>query len=162
MAWNFDVKTTTIANCFRHGKIRLEENNVPESEVGKLDEGIQGLNDIISNLHYKNVMDVEYLLNYPSENDAVMESPTDEEKIQLVMNSNDNENDPEPDNNSVVPNVSSKEAFQAIVALSNYLLQHEQNISKVVYALQKFKDGVHFDLGGKRKQSTINAYFQQE
>ncbi|XP_022865448.1 CENP-B homolog protein 2-like, partial [Olea europaea var. sylvestris] len=109
MARNFDVKATTIANCFRHCKIRSEENNSPEPEVGKLDEGIQGLNDVLSNLHYRNVMDVEHLLNYPSENDAVMESPTDEEIIQLVMNSNDDENNPEPDDSSVVPNVSSKE-----------------------------------------------------
>ncbi|XP_022883473.1 CENP-B homolog protein 2-like [Olea europaea var. sylvestris] len=151
MAWNFDVKTTTIVNCFRHCKILLEENNVPKPEVGELDEGIQGLNDVIFNLHYRNVMDVEHRLNYPSENDAIMESPTDEEIIQLVMNSNDDENDPEPDDSSVVPNVSSKEAFQAIVTLSNYLLQHEQNISEVVYALQKIKDGVHFSLGGKKK-----------
>ena len=50
MAWNFDVKTTTIANYFRHCKIRSEENNVPEPEVGELDESIQGLNDVISNL----------------------------------------------------------------------------------------------------------------
>ncbi|XP_026399682.1 uncharacterized protein LOC113295565 [Papaver somniferum] len=65
--------------------------------------------------HYtsiRNVMDVEHLLNNPNENDAVMESPTDEEIIESVMN---NENDPEPDDSSVVPNVSSKDAFQAMV-----------------------------------------------
>ncbi|XP_022851530.1 CENP-B homolog protein 2-like [Olea europaea var. sylvestris] len=122
--WNFDVKTTTIANCFRHCKIRSEENNIPEPEVGELEEN--------------------------------------EEIIQSVMNSNDDENNPEPDDSSVVPNVSSKEAFQAVVTLSNYLLQHEQNIPEVVYALQKVKDVVHFDLGGKKKQSTIDAYFQKE
>ncbi|XP_022888936.1 CENP-B homolog protein 2-like [Olea europaea var. sylvestris] len=157
MAWNFDVKT--IASCFWHCKIRSEENNVPEPEVGELDEGIQGLNDVISNLHYRNVMDVEHLLNYPNENNAVMKSPTDEEIIQSVMNSNDDENDHEPNDSSVVPNVSSKEAFQAIVTLSNYLLQHEQNIPEVVYALQKVKDRIHYGLGGKKKQSTIDAYF---
>ncbi|XP_022843299.1 ARS-binding protein 1-like [Olea europaea var. sylvestris] len=156
------LKTTTIANCFRHCKIRFEENNIPEPEVGELDESIQGLSDVISNLHYRNVMDVEHLLNYPSENDVVMKSPTDEEIIQSVMNSNDDENDPEPDDSSVVPNVSSKEAFQAIVTLNKYLLQHEQNIPKVVYALQKVKDVVHFGLGGKKKQSTIDTYFQKE
>lgn len=102
-------------------------------------------------------MDVEYLLNYPSENDAIMESPIDEEIIQSVMNNNDDENDPESDDSSVVPNVSSKEAFQAIVILSNYLLQHEQNIPEVVYILQKVKDVVHFGLSGKKKQSTIDT-----
>ncbi|XP_022852907.1 CENP-B homolog protein 2-like [Olea europaea var. sylvestris] len=151
MAWNFDVKTTTIANCFRHYKIRLEENNVPEPKVRELDEGVQELNDVISNLHYRNMMNVEHLLNYPSENDAIMELSIDEEIIQSVMNSNDDENDHEPDDGSVVPNVLSKEAFQSIVTLSNYLLQHEQNIPEVVYALQKVKDEIHFGLSGKKK-----------
>ncbi|KAK9192613.1 hypothetical protein WN944_003306 [Citrus x changshan-huyou] len=36
----------------------------------------------ISGLRYRNAMDIEHLLNYPCENDAVMESPTDEETIQ--------------------------------------------------------------------------------
>ena len=73
-------------------------------------------------------MDVEHLLNYPNENDVVMESPTDEEIIESVMNTNE-ETDPEPDDNNVIPSVSSKESFQAINTLNNYLLQHEQNIS---------------------------------
>ncbi|KAK3200579.1 hypothetical protein Dsin_023994 [Dipteronia sinensis] len=37
---------------------------------------------LVYNLHYRNVMDFDHLLNYPSENDIVMESPTDEEIIQ--------------------------------------------------------------------------------
>ncbi|XP_055808265.1 CENP-B homolog protein 2-like [Solanum dulcamara] len=149
LAWNFDVKEITIANYFRHCKIRSKENNVPEPQVGELDEGIQEvselnesikeLNDVISNLAYRNVMDVEHILNHPNENDTVMESPIEKEIIQFVMN-NDDENDPEQDDSSIVPHVSSKEAFQAMTILSNYLLQHEQNISKIVFALQKVKD----------------------
>ena len=134
MAWNIDVKTTTIANCFRHCKIHSEEND--EHELGEINEGIEGLNEVISNLRYRNVMDVEYLLNYPSENDAVMESPMDEEIIKSVMNI-DKGIDPEPDDSNVIPSVSSKEAFQAINTLNNYLLQNEQNIPGVIYALHK-------------------------
>ncbi|XP_055812080.1 CENP-B homolog protein 2-like [Solanum dulcamara] len=111
LAWNFDVKEITITNCFRHCKIRSKENSVPEPQVGELDEGIQVLNDFISNLAYRNVMDVEHLLNYPNENDTVMESPTKEEIIQFVMN-NDDENDPEQDDSSIVPHVLLKETFQ--------------------------------------------------
>ena len=62
MAWNIDVKTTTIANCFRHCKNRSEENY--KQEFGEINEGIEGLNEAISNLRYMNVMDVEHLLNY--------------------------------------------------------------------------------------------------
>ncbi|XP_055824963.1 uncharacterized protein LOC129893449 [Solanum dulcamara] len=97
---------------------QLEDEGI--QGIGELDEGIQELNDVISNLAYINVMDVEHLLNYPKENDTIMKSPIEEEIIQYVMN-NDDENDPEQDNSSIVPHVSSKKAFQAMTTLSNYL-----------------------------------------
>ena len=84
---------TTIAICFRHCKIRLDEDMASEPQVGE-DEGIDGLREAISGLHYRNVMDVDHLLNYPSENDIVMESPTDEEIIQGVMNTPTDDHDP--------------------------------------------------------------------
>ncbi len=161
LAWNFDVKETTIANCFRHCKIRSEENNAPEPQVCEIDEAIQELNGAISNLKYRNVMDVEHLLNYPNENDAVMESPTEEEIIQSVLNNDDN-NDLEQDDSSIVPTVSAKEAFQAITTLSNYLVQQEQNMSEVVFAFQKVKDQITFSFGEKKKQATIHSFFQKK
>ena len=94
---------------------------------------------------------------------SVMESPTDEEIIQSVMNtSNDDKNDLDPDDSSVLPNVSSKVAFQAITTLNNYLLQHEKNILNVVYALQKVKNELEFVLGAKKKQVTLDANFQKK
>ncbi|XP_055835082.1 CENP-B homolog protein 2-like [Solanum dulcamara] len=80
-----DKERITLAFCCNDEGIQ---------EVGELDEGTQELNDVISNLAYRNVMDVEHLLNYPNENDTVMELPTEEKIIQSVMN-NDDENDPE-------------------------------------------------------------------
>ena len=41
-------------------------------------EGIRGLREAISSQQYRNAMDVEYLLNYSSENDAMMELPIEE------------------------------------------------------------------------------------
>ncbi|KAL6507751.1 hypothetical protein OROGR_023946 [Orobanche gracilis] len=120
-------------------KIQSEEDNVFEEEVGDLDEDIRGLSDVISNLRYRGVMDVEHLLNYPSENDTLMESSTDEEIIESVLNNDDDEND--DDDSDVIPIVSSKEAFQSLVTLNNYLLQHEQNITEIVKALQPVKGG---------------------
>ncbi|MBA0718255.1 hypothetical protein Golax_006010, partial [Gossypium laxum] len=53
-------------------------------------------------------MDVEQILNYPSENESLMELPTDEEIIQRVMDvSADDKQD--PDDSSVLPHVSPKE-----------------------------------------------------
>ena len=60
-------------------------------------------------------MDVEYLLNYPEENNVVTESPTDEEIIETVLN--DETNDPEPDDIIAIPQVSSKETFQVFVII---------------------------------------------
>lgn len=63
-------------NYFRHHKIWLNENINVESKVSEY-EGINGLSKTIFGLGYRNVMDVKHLLNYFSENDVMMESPTD-------------------------------------------------------------------------------------
>ncbi|KAL8157852.1 hypothetical protein AgCh_002534 [Apium graveolens] len=46
-------------------------------------------------------MNVEHLLNYPEENNAVMDSPTDEEIIETVLNYV--ANDPKPDDSITIP-----------------------------------------------------------
>ncbi|MBA0637062.1 hypothetical protein Godav_024500 [Gossypium davidsonii] len=45
----------------------------------------------------------------------------------------------DPDENSVLPHVSPKEAFLVVDTLKNYLIQHEKNILNLVYALLKVK-----------------------
>ena len=65
------------------------------------------------------------------------------------------------DDSNVIPSVSSKETLQAMNTLNNYLLQHEQNIPGVIYALRKVKVEVNFGLGGKNKQATIDSYFKK-
>ncbi|MBA0785535.1 hypothetical protein Gotri_027651 [Gossypium trilobum] len=109
VAWNIDLKPTTIANCFRHCKIQFEEDMPLEQEIGDV-EGIHKLK----------------------------ESPMDEEIIQGVIDvPADDEQD--PDENSVLPHVSPKEAFLVVDTLKNYLIQHEKNIPNLVYALLKVK-----------------------
>ncbi|MBA0749687.1 hypothetical protein Gogos_003586 [Gossypium gossypioides] len=56
-----------------------------EQEIGDVEE-IHKLKEVISNLHYRNAMDVKQILNYPSENESLIKSLTDEEIIQGVMN----------------------------------------------------------------------------
>ncbi|TYG61728.1 hypothetical protein ES288_D07G172100v1 [Gossypium darwinii] len=126
-----------------------------EQEIGDI-EGIHKLKAIISDLHYRNVMDVEQILNYPSENESLMELPTDEEIIQGVMDVPiDDEQD--PDDNIVLPHVSPKEAFLIVDILKNYLTQHEKNIPDLVYALLKVEDEIVYDSHAKNKQLTIDA-----
>ncbi|KAK8271138.1 hypothetical protein V6Z11_D11G243000 [Gossypium hirsutum] len=120
-----------------------------EQEIGDV-EGIHKLKEVISDLHYRNPMDVEQILNYPRENKSLMESPMDEEIIQGVMDvpANDEQN---LDDSGVLPHVSPKEAFLAVDTLKNYLIQHEKNIPDLVYSLLKVKDEIVFDLHAKKK-----------
>ncbi|KAG4159173.1 hypothetical protein ERO13_D02G160050v2, partial [Gossypium hirsutum] len=160
VSWNIDVKPTTIAISFRHCNIRSEEDIPLEQEIGDV-KVIHKLKKVISDLHYRNAMDIDQILNYPSENESLMESPTNEEIIQGVMDvSTDDEQD--LDYSSLLPHVSPKEAFLAVDTLKNYLIQHENNIPYLVYALLKVKDEIEFDSHTKKKQLTIDAYFSKE
>nr|KJB15076.1 hypothetical protein B456_002G159000 [Gossypium raimondii] len=159
-AWNIDVKPTTITNCFRHCKIQSEEDIPFEQEIGDV-EGIHKLKEVISDLHYRNVMDVEQILNYTSENESLMESPTNEEIIHGVMDVSANDEQDLNDSN-VLPHVSPKEAFLAVDTLKNYLIQYEKNIPDLVYALLKVKDEIVFNSRAKKKQLTIDIYFSKE
>ena len=91
-----------------------------EQQAGE-DEGIRELHETISSIQYRNAIDAEYLMNYHSENDAVMESPTDEEIIQGIMDM-PADDDHDLDNSCVLLNISPKKAFQVIITLKNYLL----------------------------------------
>ncbi|KAH1106351.1 hypothetical protein J1N35_010119 [Gossypium stocksii] len=154
------MKPTIIANCFQHYKIQFDKDMPLEQEIGDV-EGIHKLKEVISNLHYRNAMDVEQILNCPSENESLMESPMDKEIIQRVMDvPTDNEQD--LDDSSVLPHVSLKKAFLVVDTLKNYLIQHEKNIPDMVYALLKVKDKIVFDSHAKKKQLTIYTYFSKE
>lgn len=65
-------------------------------------------NSKISNLGYRDVI-VEHLLNSPIEKDVVIKLPTIKHFIEFILNDE-------------------KEAFQAVVTIQNYFIQHEQNI----------------------------------
>ncbi|XP_017624694.1 CENP-B homolog protein 2-like [Gossypium arboreum] len=158
--WNIDVKPTIIANCFRHCKIRFEEDMPLEQEIGDV-EGIHKLKEVISYLHYRNAMDVEQTLNYPSETESLIESSMDEEIIQGVMDVSAND-EQDLDDSSILPHVSPKKAFLAVDTLKNYLIQHEKNIPDLIYALLKVKDEIVFDSHAKKKQLTIYTYFSKE
>ncbi|MBA0819181.1 hypothetical protein Gohar_021811 [Gossypium harknessii] len=131
-----------------------------EQEIGDV-EGIHKLKEVNSDLHYRNAVDVEQILNYPSEYESLMESLTDEEIIQGIMDVPANDEQDLNDSN-VLPHVSPKEAFLAVDTLKNYLIQYEKNIPDLVYALLKVKDEIVFDSHAKKKQLTIDVYFSKE
>ncbi|MBA0798895.1 hypothetical protein Gohar_009445, partial [Gossypium harknessii] len=65
-----------ILEGYEKGEIDLEKINVLDA--------IHFIN-VAWNIDVKNAMDVEQILNYPSEKESLMESLTDEEIIQGVM-----------------------------------------------------------------------------
>ncbi|KAB2090835.1 hypothetical protein ES319_A03G149400v1 [Gossypium barbadense] len=141
-------------------RLTVVEDIPLEQEIGDV-EGILKLKEVIFYLHYRNAMDVESILNYPSKNESLMESPTDEEIIQGVMDvSADDEQD--PSGSSLLPHVSPKEAFLVVDTLKNYLIQHDKNIPYLIYAFLKVKDEIEFDSHTKKKQLTIDEYFNKE
>lgn len=75
------------------------------------DEGINLLRQAINGLGYRNAMDVEDVLNYPTENNAVMESPIDEEFIDAIMNTTTIEDHDGSNGSCVLSSVSPKEAL---------------------------------------------------
>lgn len=99
-------------------------------------------------------MDVEQILNYPSENESLTESPTDDEIIQGVMDVPADE-EQDPGESSALPQVSPKEAFLAVDTLKNYFLQTERNTPDMLYALHKIGDEVVFDSHQKKQQTTM-------
>ena len=76
LAWNDEVKLTTIASCFNHCRIRSpgklivaqEEAYAIEDEEDNLDqEVIQDLESQIQQFRYNDPIDIRTLLNYSDE-----------------------------------------------------------------------------------------------
>ncbi|MFQ6634156.1 hypothetical protein Gotur_010404 [Gossypium turneri] len=139
-------RLTVVVCCNGDGSDKVPLWVIKISDV----EGVHKLKEVISDLHYRNAMNVEQILNYPSENESLMESPTDEEIIQGVMDVLADDEQYSDDSN-VLSRVSPKETFLVVDILKNYLIQYEKNIPDLVYALLKVKDEIVFDSHAKKK-----------
>jgi hypothetical protein len=74
-AWVEDVSLATIANCFRHCKIRTSDIiHTQQGEVGPPTALIQKLQHQVAQLPYGNPMDIRNLLNYLDENNYMVAS----------------------------------------------------------------------------------------
>jgi len=74
-AWVEDVSPATIANCFRHCKIRtIDIIHTQQREVGPPITFIQELQHQMAQLPYGNPMDIRNLLNYLEENNYMVAS----------------------------------------------------------------------------------------
>ncbi len=118
-AWNYEIKPTTIANCFLHCKIRSTEQaeaveNVTEDNLVD-HEVIADLQSQIQRFRYRNPMDIRNLLNYPEEQitsytpdfDSIIENHLEEVGLALVMHE-------EEDDNKEVHAMSAADAFEML------------------------------------------------
>ncbi|CAA7037302.1 unnamed protein product [Microthlaspi erraticum] len=125
-AWTINVHQDTIANCFRHCKIRSGDVLPRNLEDESVD--IRELEVVINNLGYRNRMDVNSLLSYPGENDSCSEVQSLEEIVSTVLNGED---EVEDDEERHVQVVTRKEAIVASRTLHNFwcmLRTHHQKL----------------------------------
>ncbi|KAL0348039.1 UNVERIFIED_CONTAM: hypothetical protein Sangu_1031700 [Sesamum angustifolium] len=64
-AWTTNVSQVSIANCFRHCKIRSNEEISSDSSETNFEESLHELENMIKDVGYRNEMDVNKLVDYP-------------------------------------------------------------------------------------------------
>lgn len=158
-AWTMDVRANTIANCFRHCKLRSTDNMTFEnSDEGG--ESTQELQNLIKELGYRNAMDVEDVLTHPEEN-VVAQLLTDEEIIESVIGINKDDIDEEDDESSTMEPPSRNEAIKAAITLNNFLLSYEKTTPEVLTMLRKIRDEIQGEIDFNKKQKTIESFFKK-
>ncbi|GJZ39166.1 CENP-B homolog protein 2-like protein [Tanacetum coccineum] len=158
-AWTMDVSANTIANCFRHCKLRSTDNMTFEnSDEGG--ESTQELQNLIKELGYRNAMDVEDVLTHPEEN-VVAQLLTDEEIIESVIGINKDDIDEEDDESSTMEPPSRNEAIKAAITLNNFLLSYEKTTPEVLTMLRKIRDEIQGEIDFNKKQKTIESFFKK-
>ena len=101
-AWTIDVRKETIANCFRHCKIRSSSDVARNLDESTFDEETQDLETMINQCGYRNKMDIDNLMNYPGENEACSEVQSLEDIVGTIIENNA-EDDGEDDTVSLEP-----------------------------------------------------------
>ncbi|KAL4564918.1 hypothetical protein LXL04_028994 [Taraxacum kok-saghyz] len=147
-----NVKQESIANYFRHCKI-CTANPTGSNDLNDVTSGedIRELENLITGMHYRHKMDVNELLDYPSENNECYKVQSNEEIIaDTVQNSVDDEVD---DDSVPLEPVTRKEALQAATTLHNFLLQYENTVPQLLSAIGRFKDELNIDLKFTKKTS---------
>ncbi|GJS73698.1 hypothetical protein Tco_0706539 [Tanacetum coccineum] len=158
--WTFQGHgANTIANCFRHCKLRSTDNMTFEnSDEGG--ESTQELQNLIKELGYRNAMDVEDVLTHPEEN-VVAQLLTDEEIIESVIGINKDDIDEEDDESSTMEPPSRNEAIKAAITLNNFLLSYEKTTPEVLTMLRKIRDEIQGEIDFNKKQKTIESFFKK-
>ncbi|KAL6554771.1 hypothetical protein OROHE_007510 [Orobanche hederae] len=145
-AWTMYVRANTIANCFRHCKLRSTYNVAFENtneHVGG--ESTQELRNLIKELGYHDAIE-------PPEENVVAESLTDEEIIESVIGTD--EYDEDDDESSKMEPPSRNEAIKAAIMLINFLLSYEKTTPEVLIVIRKIRDEIQGGIDFNKKQNT--------
>ncbi|KAM3304556.1 hypothetical protein P3S67_011422 [Capsicum chacoense] len=158
-AWKMDINSSTIVNCFKHCKLRLLDDESSENQEQLNNDSLQQLQNLINGLKYRNAMNAEDVLNYPGENDTSFELSTDEQIIESVMETH--KEDEVEDDSVELEQVSRKDALKATITLHHFLLQYEKTTPDILNAVRRIRDEIQGDIDFKKKQTTLDSYFQK-
>ena len=169
LAWNDEVKLTTIANCFNHCRIRSpgqlivaqEEAYAIEDEEDNLDqEVIQDLESQIQQFRYNDPMDIRTLLNY-SDEAVVTYLPDLDEVIQDHIPMEADNAAVEEDDSEALPPILAAEAQQMIQALEIFWMQQANREDQIMRTLQQMKDKIMAIRTRQKVQKDIQSYFDR-
>ncbi|KAG4982424.1 hypothetical protein JHK85_027913 [Glycine max] len=149
----------TIANCFRHCKIRSASDLARNLDESTFDEETHDLETMINQCGYCNKMDIDNLMNYPGENEACSEVQSLEDIVGTIIENNA-EDDSEDDTVSLEP-VTRKEALMTSNTLHNFMIQYTNTTPELLDAIRKVRDELQIDLNFKGKHTTIESYFNR-
>lgn len=157
-AWTINVRQETIANCFRHCKIRSEDIESRNLDGSTCEVDVHELDAVINNLGYRNRIDANSLLDYPGENVACSEVQSLEEIVATILTSDD---EVEDDTTIPLEPVTRKEAIIASRVLHNFWMRFEKTTPEVFDAMRKIRDELQQECKFKNRQTTLESYFSK-
>ncbi|KAK4405943.1 hypothetical protein Sango_0600800 [Sesamum angolense] len=157
--WTTSVPQVSIANCFRHCKIRSNEEISSDSSETNFEESLHELENMIKDVGYRNEMDVNKLVDYPGENDECSMVQSLEKIVADIIK--DTTNDEVGDDSILLEPVTRKETLSATTTLHNFLLQLENSSPEHLAAIKKVRHEIQLDLNFKKNQVTIDSYFSK-
>ena len=152
------VTTSTIANCWRHTKIRLINSEVPDDCNVKVD-GIDQLSAVIQQLPIEQKLSVtEYLT---MENKEELTCPlTDEDIVRLVTTNEEEDADESIDESPIVKVPTLKEARQAVDSLVLFFEDQGTQPEHLQHALSMKFDLLRTSVA-TCKQSTLDSFWRK-
>ncbi len=145
-AWVEDVSPATIANCFRHSKIRTNDIiHTQQGEVGPPTVLIQKLQHQVAQLPYGNPMDIRKLLNYLEENNYMVASNDEDitnRIIEELRPQHDEDMASDNDDNVEPPKISTCQAQEYLEGLTLFWMQQKESYHEFKESYHEFSESL--------------------